>query len=68
MDTTMEDRQKVWRWCFWIAVAVVLGVFVIPVDSHTYHNGTSEVSFHYTLWNKLTGSGPNNSEITIHPR
>ena len=53
MDDT-ERRRKTWMWCFWISVAVVLLVFFVPVETKSYGN----VSISYTMWEKITGSGP----------
>ena len=57
-----------WRWCFWITLAIILIVFVIPIDQHTYHNGTSEITFHYTIWDKITKRGPQRFELTIYDK
>lgn len=56
-----ERRQRTWMWCFWITVAVVCGVFIIPVE--TRDNGTVSVS--YTLYDKLTGQAPKTGTIRL---
>jgi ABC-type uncharacterized transport system permease subunit len=59
----MEDEKaKRYMWCFWIAVVIILAVFVIPVE--TIENGP--VTINYTLWNKITESGPSSGEIRLN--
>jgi len=58
-----EDKKaKTYMWCFWIAVAVILLVFVIPVETSTIGNAT----LNYTLWNKITGQGPSSGEFKLN--
>lgn len=61
MDAEAEPPKPVWTWCFWIALAVVLIVFVVPVESHT----EGGVTFNYTLWDKITERGPSSGEIHL---
>lgn len=58
---TEEQPTKVWMYCFWIAVAVILLVFVVTVESHEVGDAT----FNYTAWDKITGKGPSSGEIRL---
>lgn len=61
-----EDKKiKTYMVCFWTCVVIVLAVFVIPVDSHTVSTGTSEATYSYTIWDKLTDSGPKSMELRV---
>ncbi len=61
MDEVEDRKTKTYFWCFWLAVIIILAVFVIPVE--TYTNGP--VTMSYTLWDKLTDSGPRQGEIRL---
>lgn len=60
----MEQKPEAaaWKvWCFWICVAVVALVFVVPI--HTTQAGNA--TFSYTLWNVISGGGPSSAEIRV---
>jgi hypothetical protein len=61
METTEPDKTKVYFWCFWLAVIIIFVVFIVPVE--TYTNGP--VTMSYTVWDKLTDSGPRQGEIRL---
>ncbi len=61
METAEKPVDKVWTYCLWIAVAVILFVFVVPIESRT----SGPVTISYTLWDKLTDSGPRQGEIRL---
>lgn len=57
----MEDEAKkpnIKLWCFWISLAVVVIVFVIPVDRTTYEGDGVSFEFNYTIYDKIVGNGP----------
>ena len=56
----MEEAKKpnVKLWCFWISVAVVFLVFILPVETKSYESGSVTTEFRYTIWDKIVGNGP----------
>lgn len=61
----MEDAQKpvnkTWTYCLWVSVAVVVLVFIVPIES--VQSGMIERS--YTLWDLITQRGPSTTEIHL---
>lgn len=63
MEEVTNSRAKTYMVCFWVAVAVVFVLFILPVGSHSIHSPNGEITFSYTLWDKLTDGGPKTAEI-----
>lgn len=56
-----EPDKKPVNWqlrCLWISLAVVLIVFVIPIDRTTYEGDGVSFEFKYTIYDKIVGNGP----------
>lgn len=60
--TAMSEDPKNPKWqmvCFWLSVAVVFILFVMPVETKILNEGgTAEVRITYTIWDKLTKDKP----------
>jgi len=56
-----EKGKKTWMVCFWVSAAIVLFVFMIPVQSIE----SGAVYRSYTLWDLISGNGPSTVEVRI---
>lgn len=63
----MEEFKKFWSdlpWyakCFWISLVVVIGVFMVPIESETSTNEGVTTTKRKTLWGVISGQKPSYS-------